>query len=314
MIKKPFKDIRFGWLADSEQSSHQLAPNPLGDLPWTDLGCPPEYGTVTYRQHILTLGMSFNTIRAGFTPSAFGCLVPGLMANVEFEEPTFQAVVLRGMRVICRERFPAANLFFSEGVDLFRHTDRYHSDMAADGSHSGTCHIVSTRMSVLDQLVGNTGTQALLARLNLQSSPTIAVRSVPLHVSKYLISGITSNLSGNLLKLHMHGNSHARERAQAIYDQLLACEGKLPTLDELAIKHGRSAKLLNKEFEREFGKSIFAFMIEYRLSQAHAALENTDISIKQLAFNLGYDHASNFTIAFKKMFGYPPGSLRRQKH
>jgi AraC-like DNA-binding protein len=198
---------------------------------------------------------------------------------------------------------------------------------------------VSTRMSVLDQLVGNTGTQALLARLNLQSSPTIAVRSVPLHVSKYLISGITSNLSGNLLKLHMqahvlqyiaalidhvaaddersrghHGNSHARERAQAIYDQLLACEGKLPTLDELAIKHGRSAKLLNKEFEREFGKSIFAFMIEYRLSQAHAALENTDISIKQLAFNLGYNHASNFTIAFKKMFGYPPGSLRRQKH
>jgi AraC-like DNA-binding protein len=62
----------------------------------------------------------------------------------------------------------------------------------------------------------------------------------------------------------------------------------------------------------EFGSSIHGCMMEHRLSQAHAALRQTDTSIKQLAARLGYAHVSNFTIAYKRKFGYPPGSLRRK--
>jgi AraC-like DNA-binding protein len=68
----------------------------------------------------------------------------------------------------------------------------------------------------------------------------------------------------------------------------------------------------NEEFALGFGSSIHGCMMEHRLSQAHATLLQTDTSIKQLAARLGYAHVSNFTIAFKRKFGYPPGSFRRK--
>lgn len=37
------------------------------------------------------------------------------------------------------------------------------------------------------------------------------------------------------------------------------------------------------------------------------------MSLKRLAERLGYAHVNNFTIAFKRTFGYPPGSLRKRK-
>lgn len=337
MHEKPFTSIHFDWLANPEGVDVAIAPIPLGDLPSTPIGLPPEYGTVFYSQHILALGMSFNSIKSTFTAEAFGRVLPGMVAKVEFEEPTFQAVVLRGLRAVCQERYPPAHLAFSEGLGLFRYTDHYDSQMSADGSYSGTSVIVSIRKTVLNQLIGHASAQALLAGLNLRQQPAISVRPIPLHISQHLMDGLAPHLSGALLKLHMQAkvlqylvalvdyvcaepgeplaqfDTRARERTRAIHEQLLDCEGKLPTLDELAMQYGRSAKLLNEEFAREFGQSIFAFMLNFRLNQAHAALAGSDVSIKQLASRLGYAHVSNFSIAFKKKFGFPPGSLRRRK-
>ena len=53
-------------------------------------------------------------------------------------------------------------------------------------------------------------------------------------------------------------------------------------------------------------------MMKFRLAQAHSALVQSAVSIKQLAARLGYAHVSNFAIAFKRRYGYPPGSLRRK--
>jgi DNA-binding response OmpR family regulator len=127
-------------------------------------------------------------------------------------------------------------------------------------------------------------------------------------------------LNGN----NLHRNDHLcveqevfpqrNQRSRAICDLLIKHEGKAPTLDELAQQFGRSAKLLNEEFADEFGQSIYSFMSEHRLIQAHAALAQTDVPIKQLAARLGYAHVNNFSIAFKRRYGYPPGSLRRTMH
>jgi AraC-like DNA-binding protein len=45
--------------------------------------------------------------------------------------------------------------------------------------------------------------------------------------------------------------------------------------------------------------AIYSFFTDHRLSQAHAALQQSKISIKQLAARLGYADVSNFTIAFR---------------
>ena len=80
----------------------------------------------------------------------------------------------------------------------------------------------------------------------------------------------------------------------------------------MAERFGMSARWLNNEFAREYGKTIYAFVTDMRLAEAQAALMQSSLSIKALSVRLGYSHVNHFTTAFKRKFGYPPGSVRRK--
>ena len=335
MKMKPFKSVTFEWLAEDGEAVDGSADRRFGESGWQDYPMPPECGKGGYEALDLPLGMTFVRTVLEFSPALLGQQLPLIEVDAEFTEPTFQAMSFRGLRGGINEAFPPARLAVSPGIDLFRHTGHYRSAFTADATFSGeACH-VSIGRTVLDQLIDNEVAEALLAGLDITQRPAIAVRSIPLHVSQLLFSAATPTLTGSTRQLFCQAkvleylaalahlvcandevlpehNQKARQRVHAIHAQLLASEGKLPTLDELAQQYGRSAKLLNEEFAHEFGSSIHACMMEHRLTQAHAALQQTDVSIKQLAARLGYTHVSNFTIAFKRKFGYPPGSLRRK--
>lgn len=108
--------------------------------------------------------------------------------------------------------------------------------------------------------------------------------------------------------------AHQRRHTQKIRDlkeHLLNLEGRLPTLGQLGTDFGLSAKQLNIEFKAEFGQSIFEYVTANRLEQAHEALLQSSIPMKVLSQRLGYSHVNHFITAFKRKFGYPPGSLRR---
>ncbi len=62
----------------------------------------------------------------------------------------------------------------------------------------------------------------------------------------------------------------------------------------------------------EYGQSTFSHMTGQRLAQAHALLSTDSVPMKLLAARLGYSHVNHFISAFKKRFGYPPGSVRRK--
>ena len=161
---------------------------------------------VVHCQHVLALGMALNYVKAEFSPRAFGRLIPGTVAQVEFSEPSFQAVTLRGLRLMYREQFPAAHLAFSEGIDLFRFTDRYLTEITPDGSYSGSGAIVSIRGSVLKTLIGDFAGDHLLEQLGVAAAPAITARNIPVHISRYLIADKASHLCGNLHKLQMQAS------------------------------------------------------------------------------------------------------------
>ena len=232
----------------------------------------------------------------------------------------------------CPERLLAV----SQGMDLFRHADRYRTRISADGSFNGEFHVLTVGRTVLGNLIGDDLALQLIERLGLLVPPGVTVSRVPLYVSNQLVNAITPAMTGLPRKLFAQAKAieylaalveytcghtelpdqqdgKARIRAQAVHDQILASEGKLLTLDELAVTHGRSAKLLNQEFADVFGQSIYAFTVNHRLQQAHDDLRKGETSIKAISASLGYSHVSNFTIAFKRKFGYSPGSLRRKQ-
>lgn len=301
---------------------------------WLDYPMPPDSGSGGYE--IMELAIGFTVVRSSFNfdPSVQGQWLPLLQVNAEFVEPSFQAMTTRGMRGSVKELYPEAHLAISQGIDLFRHTTQYSSAFNADASCSGEVHHASIARSMMNQLIGDEATDQLLTCLNLVEYPSVTAKAIPLHVSQPLTTSMPTALTGATRKLFSQAkileylsamvqhlcenpikepqqNTKIRERSHALHAQLISSEGKLATLDELAEQYGRSAKLLNEEFNQEFGQTIYTFVTEHRLMQAHIVLLKTDISIKRLSAQLGYTHVSNFTNAFKRKFGYSPGSLRK---
>ena len=334
MIEQPFKSVTYAWLAETGDAASGMELNEFGQPGWISYPMSSEIGHGGYELIELSLGMSIVRSSLSFSPAVVGQYMPLMNVDVDFHEPTFQAMVLTGMRGTLKERFPVANLAVSQGMDLFRHTQRYSSAFSVDATYSGEgCHI-SVACAVLERLIGQQETALILESLAITQAPAIAAHAIPQRVSSLLKQAAGGGLSGNLRRLFAQAKileylaslveyfgtgvspeparrQKSLERAHEIHKKLLASDGKLPTLDELASQYGRSAKSLNDEFSQEFGKSIFAFVSDHRLLQAHEALQHSDVSIKQLAARLGYAHVSNFAIAFKRRFGYPPGTLRK---
>jgi len=82
-----------------------------------------------------------------------------------------------------------------------------------------------------------------------------------------------------------------------------------PTLPELARLAGTSVSALRKGFKSAFGLPVAAYTRKRRLEQAHQLLER-GLPVAEVARRFGYTPAANFSTAFKRQFGYPPGHLR----
>ncbi|PCI34261.1 MAG: hypothetical protein COB54_00235 [Alphaproteobacteria bacterium] len=83
-----------------------------------------------------------------------------------------------------------------------------------------------------------------------------------------------------------------------------------PTITELARQVGLNRSRLCAEFKEIFGTTIFEFCQDYRMNKARELLQDRNLSIAQVGERVGYDHATNFTAAFKKQFGFLPKAIR----
>jgi PAS domain S-box-containing protein len=123
----------------------------------------------------------------------------------------------------------------------------------------------------------------------------------------------SAHLTGNTTQAQPAGSGHRRNHDQMaeLHAYLIQLEGGIPTLDELGSRFNRSARWLNEDFAKEYGQTIYAFMVDHRLKQAHSDLSAGNLPIKAISMRLGYSNVSNFSAAFKTKFGYPPAQLRR---
>jgi AraC-like DNA-binding protein len=101
------------------------------------------------------------------------------------------------------------------------------------------------------------------------------------------------------------------------YDQMIQAEALLmaelqepPKIEEIAKGVNMSTASLRRQFKSMYGKSLQAYYISRKMEIAGRILRESQISIKKLAWNLGYKHPSHFIETFTKHFGYSPGSLK----
>ncbi len=82
------------------------------------------------------------------------------------------------------------------------------------------------------------------------------------------------------------------------------------TILELARMAGMNQTKLKAGFKLIFGDTIFGYLQSIRMRRAKSYLLDTRLSIREIAQLVGYGNTSNFSIAFKKTYGYPPMVLR----
>lgn len=92
---------------------------------------------------------------------------------------------------------------------------------------------------------------------------------------------------------------------------LLDLAGKAPSVVELASICGFSERYFAKLFKERMGLTISQYIKAVRISRAKHLLSFSELSLKEIAYQLGYSSAANFSSAFASSAGLSPSEYRR---
>jgi AraC-like DNA-binding protein len=88
--------------------------------------------------------------------------------------------------------------------------------------------------------------------------------------------------------------------------------GSLSSIRDLATEFKLSASHIQHLFKAHTGVGLGRQMAEQRLNRASLLLLQSDMSIKEIAYAVGYKHPSSFVRAFARRFGQAPSDYRQQ--
>lgn len=91
--------------------------------------------------------------------------------------------------------------------------------------------------------------------------------------------------------------------------EIIGVGGICPTLKLMADLCDTSPRSLHRQLKLE-GSSYQEILDEVRFERAHQRLRESEVSIKELASQLGYSGSNNFVRAFKRKCGETPGEFR----
>ncbi|MDH4183784.1 MAG: AraC family transcriptional regulator [Nitrospinota bacterium] len=111
--------------------------------------------------------------------------------------------------------------------------------------------------------------------------------------------------------------TEARPR-ETIHDKVAEAEEILsanpenpPSPMDLAHRLGVSYSSLNRAFVKHRGMTAFQFGSAVSLDHARKTLEQTDLTVAEVAYRHGYANPGAFIAAYKRRFGLPPGRQKR---
>ena len=96
-----------------------------------------------------------------------------------------------------------------------------------------------------------------------------------------------------------------------IHDHLTEHMEQRVTIEELAHQYLINPTTLKTVFKEVYGSSLAAHMKEHRMEKVASLLRETDLSVAEIAGQVGYESQSKFTAAFKEQFGQLPKEYRR---
>lgn len=99
---------------------------------------------------------------------------------------------------------------------------------------------------------------------------------------------------------------------QRIVDYIHVHYNKDISLNELAVLAGFSCYHFSRLFKKSMGLSPHRYVINHRIEKAKELLNETEFSIADVAFSVGYENLSHFRNIFYRATGVTPGEYRKQ--
>lgn len=82
------------------------------------------------------------------------------------------------------------------------------------------------------------------------------------------------------------------------------------SLRTLAHMVGTNEFNLKKNFKMVFGTTVYGYLNQHKMEEAKKILMSGHYNVSEVSSKMGYKHATHFTSAFKKYFGYLPTKIK----
>ncbi len=130
-------------------------------------------------------------------------------------------------------------------------------------------------------------------------------------LNQYLTSAILSELSNQSYLFEKHGDMGKQHQLyNDICDYITLHISENIKVSEIARYFGYNKKYLPSFFRKHAGITVKQYILQTKMEFAKAELTDTNHSISQVAYNIGFNDVHNFSIAFKKITGLSPSNYR----
>lgn len=83
------------------------------------------------------------------------------------------------------------------------------------------------------------------------------------------------------------------------------------TVKDFALLSGRSIATFHRDFKKEHNISPKQYLIDKRLEHAHSLLQKEELSVTEVASEIGYKNISHFIKAYKNRYGFTPKQFNK---
>ena len=118
-----------------------------------------------------------------------------------------------------------------------------------------------------------------------------------------------------MLELAYAKANHApasRSFGQQLLQYVTSIRNQNITSEDICRHFSCSRSFMSTQFNRFAGKTLRQYLNELRINDAKALLRNTDLSVTEIAFSVGFNNANYFSDLFKKEVGLPPLQFRKK--
>jgi AraC-like DNA-binding protein len=85
-----------------------------------------------------------------------------------------------------------------------------------------------------------------------------------------------------------------------------------PSISQLARLVGTNENKLKRGFQQVYKKSVYNYLINYRMDKAIEMIETGELTLDEIAGLVGYTDSAHFSRSFRKIKGIPPGKFRKE--